>query len=370
MGTALANRENTPHELIRTLRARGIATARELCQDLGISQATFSRAIRDSANEILTLGRGRATRYAIPRLIPGVPREIPIFEVNDQGVAQRTGTLNPLHGGAFWVERSGRGEVHEGMPFFVADMRPQGFLGRAFARTHPDLGLPERITDWNDDHVIRALTDRGDDTVGNVIIGEGELQRFIASSAKARQPVPLVNQGQAFDALAQAATEGQLAGSSAGGDRPKFTTYAETAHGPAQVLVKFSPPFASDMGQRWSNLLVCEAIAAEVLNEAGVMAARAGIVMSGQRTHLTVDRFDRIGERGRRALISLGAIDDHRFGNRDNYTSAAARFERAGMISSEDAETMRLIHCFGVLIGNTDMHFGNLSFFVAGVADP
>ena len=153
--------------------------------------------------------------------------------------------------------------------------RDFGFLGRAFSRSHPDLGLPERITDWSDDHVIRALTDRSHDTVGNVIIGEGALRHFIESSATARRPIPLVNQGEAFDELAQVATEGQPAGSSAGGERPKFATYAETASGPSQVLVKFSPPCTNDVGQRWSDLLVCEAIAAEVLNDAGVMAVRA-----------------------------------------------------------------------------------------------
>jgi len=357
------NPEDTTVELVRLLRTRGASPGKDLRDALRISQATFSRLIRHSAPEILSLGRGRSTRYALPRTIAGVSREIPLFEVDGNGQAHRTGLLVPLHGGAIWAERHGRGEVYAGIPFFVEDMRPQGFLGRAFARSRPAPDLPERITDWNDDQVIRALTLRGHDTIGNIIIGEGAVQHFMVASAIESHPIPLADQGTLFDEMAQVATEGQPPGSSAGGERPKFMAYAETESGPRQVLVKFSPPHTTEVGQRWSDLLVCESMAARVLSEAGVSSALGAIVQSGERTHLVVDRFDRSGERGRRGVISLGAIDDYRFGNRDNYTSAAARLERAGMISSQDAQTLRLIHCFGILIGNTDMHFGNISFF-------
>ena len=350
-------------ELVRLLRTRGASPGKDLREALGISQATFSRLVRDSAPDILALGRGRSTRYALPRTIAGVSREIPLFEVDENGQAHRTGLLVPLHGGAIWAERHGQGELFGGMPFFVEDMRPQGFLGRAFARSRPAPDLPERITDWNDDQVIRALTQRGEDTIGNIIIGEGAVRNFMVASAFEYRPIPLAYQGTLFDEMAQVATEGQPPGSSAGGERPKFMAYAETGKGPRQVLVKFSPPRSSEVGQRWSDLLVCESITVQVLSEAGVSSALSTIVQSAQRTHLVVDRFDRTGERGRRGVISLGAIDDYRFGNRDNYTSAAARLERAGMISMQDGETLRLIHCFGILIGNTDMHFGNISFY-------
>ena len=344
-------------------------SARELCQALGISQATLSRILRSASNDVVAVGRGRSTRYAVLRTISGVPRDIPMFDIDEKGVAQRTGTLNALYGGAVWVQRNESGELYEGIPFFLDDMRPQGFLGRAFARNNPDLELPERITDWSEDHVIRALTARGDDTIGNAIIGEGSFQRFLETAAAAIEPIPIGIQGTSFDNLAKQATEGQPPGSSAGGERPKFTAYAELAGGgAAQVLVKFSPPYDSDVGQRWSDLLVCEAIAADVLSESAIPAARTHILRTDERTHLIVERFDRVGARGRRAVISLGALDDYYFGNRDNYTLAAARLERTGRVSAQNAATIRLIHCFGLLIGNTDMHFGNVSFFPEGNA--
>lgn len=39
-------------------------------------------------------------------------------------------------------------------------------------------------------------------------------------------------------------------------------------------------------------------------------------------------------------------------------------------LSESDARTVVVSYLFGQFIGNTDMHFGNLSFFVADVASP
>ncbi|AHG22883.1 hypothetical protein Z042_16950 [Chania multitudinisentens RB-25] len=42
----------------------GSATAQELTGALGISQPTLSRRIRDVAENVLVIGKGKATRYA------------------------------------------------------------------------------------------------------------------------------------------------------------------------------------------------------------------------------------------------------------------------------------------------------------------
>jgi hypothetical protein len=81
-----------------------------------------------------------------------------------------------------------------------------------------------------------------------------------------------------------------------------------------------------------------------------------------------VDEFlDELRRRGiarRRALLSLGAIDDEYFGRRDKWTKAAHRLLADRYISAEDARRVRWLDTFGQLIANTDRHFGNLSFFV------
>jgi hypothetical protein len=76
-------------------------------------------------------------------------------------------------------------------------------------------------------------------------------------------------------------------------------------------------------------------------------------------------RFDRPGARGRIGVVSLAAIVDHHIGQRDNWMSAAANLRAIGAISATAANSMRRAATFGQLIGNTDMHFGNLSFFFA-----
>jgi hypothetical protein len=74
-------------------------------------------------------------------------------------------------------------------------------------------------------------------------------------------------------------------------------------------------------------------------------------------------RFDRTGTRGRIGIVSLASVADHFPGRRDNWIAAANRLGAAGRISAQDAEAVRRVATLGQLIGNTDMHFGNLSFF-------
>jgi serine/threonine protein kinase HipA of HipAB toxin-antitoxin module len=158
--------------------------------------------------------------------------------------------------------------------------------------------------------------------------------------------------------LARSSLSGQ-AGSSAGGEQPKFVTCSEGRH----VLVKFSGADPSVASQRWSDLLICESLALRTVQAAGIPAATAHTLLIGGRRFLEVERFDRVGLRGRRALLSLGAIDDEYFGHRDTWTKAAQRLLAARNIDAEDARRIRWLDVFGQLIGNTDRHFGNISFF-------
>jgi serine/threonine protein kinase HipA of HipAB toxin-antitoxin module len=63
-------------------------------------------------------------------------------------------------------------------------------------------------------------------------------------------------------------------------------------------------------------------------------------------------------------LLSLGAIDDHRFGRRDNWSQCADRLLTERMISAQAAQELVLLDAFGALIANTDRHFGNISLFI------
>ena len=59
---------------------------------------------------------------------------------------------------------------------------PQGFVGRTVPSRFPELGLPQRTTEWNDEHVLTYLCRRGEDCIGSLILGDESLQRFLTHS--------------------------------------------------------------------------------------------------------------------------------------------------------------------------------------------
>jgi len=70
------------------------------------------------------------------------------------------------------------------LPWFLADLRPDGFTGRAFVRRlHEDLALPPRVLDWHNDHVLAALSRRGKDTLGGLVVGQESLDPWTGISA-------------------------------------------------------------------------------------------------------------------------------------------------------------------------------------------
>ncbi len=98
-------------------------------------------------------------------------------------------------------------------------------------------------------------------------------------------------------------------------------------------------------------------------------APRSWYRVIDDRAYLEVERFDRVGVSGRRGVISLGAVDDRFFGQRDRYSLAGGRLAKAGMLPPDDAARLALIEAFGLLIANEDMHFGNASLMSASPFD-
>lgn len=72
-----------------------------------------------------------------------------------------------------------------------------------------------------------------------------------------------------YEQLASDALAGEIVGSSAGGEQPKFTYYAQTPSGNKHVLVKFTVPQQTAVSQRWGDLLIAESIAAQILRDGG-----------------------------------------------------------------------------------------------------
>jgi hypothetical protein len=355
-------------DLIRAILGRGIATRADLQRQLKVSQPTLSRAINRLGEEIFRIGGGRSTRYALRREFPKIGSSWPVFVISDHGEPSLMGRLHALARDqyGFTAVAAQHSHVSDGLPFFLQDLWPQGFMGRTIPKRFPELELPERINDWNDRDVLTYLTQRGDDSVGNIMIGDESLQRYLKQNQTTPTPVESRNRSNHYSILADSAIAGAPAGSSAAGEHPKFTTCVEAQGRARHVIVKFSPARTDPAARRWSDLLVAEHLACQSLATLGVQANATDLIVAGNRMFLEAERFDRVGIRGRVGVVSLAALADHYIGRRDNWMAAADSLQSAGKLSAEDADAVHRAATFGQLIGNSDMHFGNLSFFMAG----
>lgn len=331
---------------------RGVLSAAMLRERLGVSPATLMRMVRQAEPEILRIGRGRATQYGLRLAWPHLDSSrFPLFRITESGRAVSAGELVTLaaHQSA-WMPM---GSVVDGLPAELADARPSGFLGRLFAALYADLRLPLRLSDWSDHHTLLAMSRRGDDLPGNLIVGEESFARW--------QAVPPVSRSRAdYPALAEATIRGHPPGSSAGGERPKFGALVGDRH----MLVKFAGHGDGDVvARRWSDLLILEGIALEVVASHGIPAAHTDVVEASGYWFLESERFDRLGVRGRIAVISLAAVHDDLS---DSWARAAVALRDSRRLSDGDARRLRWLDAFGALIANTDRHQYNILFFAEG----
>ncbi|TXI89550.1 MAG: type II toxin-antitoxin system HipA family toxin YjjJ, partial [Cupriavidus sp.] len=259
--------------------------------------------------------------------------------------------------------------LYPGLPWFLEDLRPQGFLGRAFARQRgPAVGAPQDPRDWQADHVVMALLRYGDDAKGSFVLGQAMLDLVQNRRVMESTSIAAKDRVARYPEAAAAALGGDWPGSSAAGEQPKFTICLRGEDDIFRhAIVKFSGLRDTPLGLRWADLLAAEHYALSVLQEGGLPAAPTQYLEAGGRTFLESERFDRVGEHGRRGLVSLFALDAAYFGKLDNWRSASGRLSAAGWITEEDARRMRVIWSYGNLIGNSDMHFGNLSLFLEPV---
>ena len=347
---------------IRTQLALGPARARQLVEKLQLSQPTLSRAIAALGNEIVRLGAGPSIHYALRDTNRGIG-EIPVYRVSAEGTLRELGTLIPVRPeGYVMVQADGKTLHSESLPWWLYDMRPQGYLGRAYASRHAQmLGLPAALNEWNDAHALRALLAHGHDAIGNLLLGNAARDAFLANTDQIA--ITEDQKPAAYTRRALEAASGDSPGSSAGGEQPKFLAYAETASGPRHVIVKFTAAEDHAVSQRWRDLLLAEHLALHTLHAANISAAQSRIVDAGTQRFLEVERFDRIGEFGRRAVFSLAALDAEFVGlGNAGWAPVAQALAQQDCIEKSAAEAVSLLQAFGVLIGNTDMHAGNLSF--------
>ncbi|MCB5197578.1 type II toxin-antitoxin system HipA family toxin YjjJ [Deefgea salmonis] len=352
-------------ESIKSKLEKGPLSAKQLVDMIGVSQPTISRAIAELEHKVVSISEKKSIQYAL-RDTSRKLTDMPIFRIDADGLIRQLGTLIPVRPEGFVMQEVKGSSLHsDGLPWWLFDMRPQGYLGRAYAAQYGNrLQLPERLSDWTDTHALQALLAYGHDTAGNLLIGETARHHCLNSPIP--QPIAIEKKGEEYARLAVAVLEGGGAGSSAGGEQPKFTTYAMTPTGTHHAIIKFSEREVGPVSERWRDLLLAEHVALETLREAGIAAAQTDIIDHEGQRFLEVIRFDRIGPLGRCALFSLAALDAEFVGSgKGGWPIIAEQLAANKIIKKPAVSAAQLLWAFGTLIGNSDMHNGNLSFISA-----
>ncbi|MBN8886929.1 MAG: type II toxin-antitoxin system HipA family toxin YjjJ [Rudaea sp.] len=363
--------ESRFEQLETLLRRRGIVTAAEIARELDVSQAGVSRLVAAAGERIVRIGKARASRYALAHPIARAGSRWPLYRIEARARPEKLGELQALHNDAFLFEPArplpaflegdfGSG-LFPGLPWFLDDQRPQGFLGRAFGRRiAADIGARDDIVLWHSDDIVLGLLRHGEDQAGDLVLGEATLQRALRDIQEPRAVFPARQRAKAYPQLADIALRGESIGSSAGGEQPKFTATLRSDDGYKPVIVKFSDRVTTRAGRRWADLLICEHLAGETLREHGLPAAISDIVEADGRVFLESTRFDRTPELGRRGFVSFAALDAGYYGHgRIDWWRFASELARDGWLNADDAMLLRRLSWFGELIANSDMHLGN-----------
>lgn len=361
--------------LLDALQRRPLVSSAELASTLGVSQPTVSRGLAALGGRVVKIGRTRATQYGLSREVGRHGNHWPVYRIDQQGKAHELGTLHALQKGHWYfesdqdVESLRFGEFARGifpdLPWFLDDQRPQGFLGRAFAQAHAkQLDAPPDILLWNSDHVLAALLSHGENLPGNLVVGDSSLEKAQQEMMRPVGTISLAERSVRFPELAKRAILGQPVGSSAGGEQPKFTLCIDEGGGQYQsAIVKFTEPTSTASAIRWADLLQCEQLAGKMLAEAGIPAAATHVIDSDGRRFLQSQRFDRTARLGRRGYVSLRSLDAAFYARgRADWTDMAEALHADGWIDAVSARWMRVSWFFGDMIGNNDMHFGNIAF--------
>lgn len=343
-----------------------ISTNKELQIALGSNQKAIARQLHSLRDKIVKIPNGRSPKYALTTNAFGVDDKINLLEVDLYGKHTIIAVLRPLSAGGFFLETFHNtpkillGEAKNGLfadlPFFLDDMRPQGFLGRRIAKEirKKEADFSANPALWHTNQVGTYLLANNDDVKGNLKFGTNlrMYQSFVYSTRAD------------YSTLAQQTTSGNQPMSSIGGERPKFNTYCTEKN--SHVIVKFSPQGDEAAARRWKDVLITEYHAAQTLKTANIGSAEVALIEADQRLFLESKRFDRQGEFGRSSMFSLLNIDAEFTGVGDDWVRALEGLYDKKILSDQDLHNGKILAAFGQSINNTDMHLGNLSLGIQG----
>lgn len=141
---------------------------------------------------------------------------LPLFRIDAEGRLHEDGRVHLAYPkgtrleGAMLSHRPLADEMRdgwfEGLPYMLQDLRPEGFLGRAFARAHAGvLQVAEDARNGSDDDVLHALTLLGAGPSGCDIVGEAAYRLWTERAASRMHAIEDAEIARAYPELARAA---------------------------------------------------------------------------------------------------------------------------------------------------------------------
>ncbi|HEV7715384.1 MAG TPA: ArsR family transcriptional regulator, partial [Steroidobacteraceae bacterium] len=128
---------------VADMLARGPAAAADMARALAVSQATLSRSLRalEAERRVLRIGSTHGARYARRRRLDAIGDVWPMYQIDEEGVPRELGPLHAIEresyfAGSVLTRLLG---IFEGLPYYLQDTRPGGFLGRAVPAAYPEL---------------------------------------------------------------------------------------------------------------------------------------------------------------------------------------------------------------------------------------
>lgn len=345
---------------------RAMDLAQRVAAEFG-SQRSVQRAVKADPR-IVRLGRTTRSAYAMRR--SGI-RDAPVLMRDEHGQDHHVGTLVALAADQWLVAPTGItpawmnlgtlqdiAGVYPNFPWFLDNLRPAGFLGRTWVRAHAGaMGWPEDLTQWTDEQVVAAASEAPWDWRGNLgleVLRDGD-----------EPALPSATRFGAYAERARAVLDGATIGASAEGEQPKFTARLDDGR---TVLVKFSHIMTGHpSGRRWGDILVTEAVAAQVMALHALTSASTQVWRHADRVWLEADLFDRVPGGGRHGLVSLRSLARgfSYSGPQGNWLAPVGHLERRGAVERSIVEQASRLGQLGQLLANTDMHLGNLSFLLS-----
>lgn len=119
--------------LLGALRARWLASARELGSTLGASQPSISRWLAGAGDQIVRVGRARSSRYAAVRNVRGLGHRWPLYRIDGNGQLHAFARMTALHGGGClittenppdWLRDEFSEGVFSGLPWLLDGALP------------------------------------------------------------------------------------------------------------------------------------------------------------------------------------------------------------------------------------------------------